>query len=141
MEYAETLKWTGVYLGLWLLAGLVGAGLAAAGVALGGLGPLGLDGWTPSALQIGGYPRAGVVLLGLGAVAFKFGTAAALIHVVVGATEKRLAVVLSTEAMKSDILNVLDGRLSEMHEELAETRQMAAQSGGGEASSFEFEGD
>lgn len=141
MEYADTLKWTGVYLGLWLLAGLVGAALAAAGVALGGLAPLGLYGMTPAALRVAGYPAAGLVLLALGAVAFKFGTAAALVHVVVGATEARVAAALNTEAVKSDILDVLDGRLSEMHGDLTETKQLVGGTGGGDASSFEFESD
>ena len=138
MEYAETLKWTGRYLGLWLLAGLVGGGLAAAGVALGGLAPLGYWSATPAALRYGGYPYGGLALLALGALVFKYGTAAALVHVVVSATEARLTEALSTEAMKSDILSVLDARLSDMHEELTETRRQVG-GGGGSADGFEFE--
>ena len=138
MEYAETLKWTGVYLGLWLLAAVLGGAVLVVGIALGGLAGLGAYQLTPFSLRLGLFPTGGLVVMLLGLVVFKIGTAAALIHVVVSATEGRLPAALDTEGVKSDILSVLDGRLAEMHDELRETRRLA----GGQANDpadFEFE--
>ena len=136
MEYGETLKWTGIYLGLWLLAAALGGAIAVAGVALGGLAPLGYWSMTPVALRYGGAPTGGAVLIGLGVLVFKYGAAAALVHVLVTATEERVAQRFPAEAIKSDILSVLDARLSEMHDELRETRQRLG--GGGGSGQFEF---
>lgn len=139
MEYAETLKWTGLYLGLWLLAAVVGGAIAVVGVALGGLGPLGAYQVTPFALRITYYPRGGLAVIALGLLVFKFGSAAALVHVVVGATEARLPEALNTEAIKSDILSVLDERLADMHGELSDTKRLVADASGGDDDGFEFE--
>ena len=138
MEYAETLKWTGVYLGLWLVAALLGGAIVVAGVALGGLAGFGAYALTPFSLRVALYPTGGLVVMVLGLVVFKVGSTAALVHVVVGATETRLPEALDTEEMKSDILSVLDDRLAEMHEELRETRRVASGQAN-DPSDFEFE--
>ncbi|MDZ7701879.1 MAG: hypothetical protein U5J98_07315 [Halobacteriales archaeon] len=138
MEYPETLKWTGVYLGLWLLAAVLGGAVLVGGIALGGLAGLGAYQLTPFSLRLALYPTGGLVVMALGLVVFKVGTAAALIHVVVNATEDRLPAALDTEGVKSDILSVLDDRLAEMHDDLRETRRLAS----GQANDpgdFEFE--
>ena len=136
MEYAETLKWTGLYLGLWLLSLVIGLGIVVGGIALGGLGPLGAYQLTPFALRVSYYPRGGLAVIGLGLLVFKFGSVAALVHVVVSATEARLPAALDTETMKSDILSVIDERLSEMHGEIAETKRLVGESG--DDGGFEF---
>jgi hypothetical protein len=139
MEYAETLKWTGRYLGLWLLAALVGGAVVAAGVALGGLAALGAYQLTPFPLRYAYYPSGGLAVIGLGLLVFKFGATAALVHVVVSATESRLERALDTESLKSDILSVLDERLAEMHGELRETKRLVSQEAAGDDQGFEFE--
>lgn len=139
MEYAETLKWTGVYLGLWLAAGVVGGAVAAVGIALGGLAPLGAYQLTPFVLRVAYLPTGGLAVIGLGLLVFKVGSAAALVHVVVGATETRLPAALDTEGVKSDILTVLDERLSEMHGDLRETKRLVRTAGAGDDDGFEFE--
>lgn len=138
MEYAETLKWTGVYLGLWLLAALLGGLVVVGGLALGGLAALGAYQLTPFSLRWALYPTGGLVVMLLGLVVFKVGTTAALVHVVVGATETRLPTALDTEGIKSDILSVLDERLAEMHADLREIKRLASGQAN-EAEEFEFE--
>lgn len=139
MEYAETLKWTGVYLGLWLLAGVIGGAIVAVGFALGGLAALGAYQLTPFALRVAFYPTAGIAVVALGLLAFKVGAAAALVHVVVSATESRLSAALDTETLKSDILSVLDERLSEMHGELSETKGLVEETTRSSNDGIEFE--
>lgn len=138
MEYAETLRWTGRYLGLWLLAAVVGGAVVAVGVALGGLAALGAYQFTPFALRYAYYPGGGLAVIGLGLLLFKFGSTAALVHVLVGATEARLPAVLDTGALKSDILSVIDERLSEMHGELRETKRLVTDTSRDD-DGFEFE--
>lgn len=139
MEYAETLKWAGVYLGLWLLAGLLGGIVVVAGIALGGLAGVGAYQLTPFSLRLTLYPTAGLVVILLGLVVFKIGSTAALVHVVVSATESRLPEALDTEGIKSDILSVLDGRLAEMHDDLRETRRFVSGGSDTDNDGFEFE--
>lgn len=138
MEYAETLKWTGVYLGLWLLAGLLAGIVVVVGIAIGGLAGLGAYQLTPLSLRLALYPTGGLVVIALGLVVFKAGSTAALVHVVVGATEDRVASGLDTESLKSDILSVLDERLAEMHADLREAKRALSQ-GAGNDEGFEFE--
>lgn len=138
MEYAETLKWTGVYLGLWLLAGLLGGVVVVVGIALGGLAGLGAYQLTPFSLRLALYPTGGLAVIALGLVVFKVGSTAALVHVLVSATEDRLPAALDTEGLKSDILNVLDERLAEMHGDLREAKRALSQ-GAGNDEGFEFE--
>lgn len=138
MDYAETLRWTGVYLGLWLLAVIVGGAVVAAGVALGGLAALGAYDQTPFALRVAYYPQGGLAVMALGLLIAKFGSAAALLHVLVNATEARLETALATEEMKSDILSVLDERLAEMHDDLRAIRR-GSRSSAGDVEDFEFE--
>ncbi|MFB6354279.1 MAG: hypothetical protein ABEJ92_09355 [Halobacteriales archaeon] len=138
MDYAETLRWAGVYLGLWLLAAVVGGAVVVAGVALGGLAALGAYQQTPFALRVAYYPRGGLAVIGLGLVVFKVGSTGALLHVVVSATEARLPSAVDTEGMKSDILSVLDERLAEMHGDLRAVRR-AGTDRAGDVEDFEFE--
>jgi hypothetical protein len=139
MEYAETLKWTGVYLGLWLLAGLLGGIVVVVGIAIGGLAGLGAYQMTPLSLRLALYPNGGLVVIALGLVVFKVGSTAALVHVIVSATEDRLPAALDTEGIKSDILSVLDDRLAEMHGDLREVKRGLHGASGGNDERFEFE--
>lgn len=139
MQYTETLRWAARYLGLWLLAVVIGGAIAAGGVALGGLASLGAYSMTPVALRVAYYPSMGLAVIGLGLLAFKLGAAAALVHVLVNATESRLDATLDTETLKSDILSVLDERLAEMHEEVSETRRLVGNGGRSASKEFEFD--
>jgi len=127
METSETLRWTARYLARWLLAAVVGGAIVVGGVALGGLAELGFYGLTPTALRLADAPAAGLAVIVVGLLVFRFGTAAAFIGVLVSATESQLRATLDTESLKSDILSVLDERLAEMHEELADTKRMVGE--------------
>ena len=142
MEKTQALKWAGVYLATWIAATVVGGAIAAAGVALGGLAPVGLGAYEPASLQFGvAYPRAGLAVLVLGVLAWKFGTALALIRTLTLSIESETAAQLNTETLKSDILSVLDDRLADMHQEVEETRRLVDRLGREEAASeFEFQG-
>lgn len=139
MENVEALKWAAIYLGLWLVAGIVGVGIAAIGVAVGGLATFGVYYLTPLALRYALYPRAGAAVIVLGLLLWKFGTTAVFFKAVTEANADESAKRFNTEAIKSDILSVLDDRLSDMHHEITQTRQQVDRMGSdGAASEFEF---
>jgi len=140
METRDAVKWAGVYLGLWVLSVAVSAGFVVAGIALGGLRVLGAGSATPVSLQIGApSPIGGVVLMGVGVLLFQFGTALAGFKAGVTAVEEETAKHFDPEAMKSDILAVLDDRLADIHQEVSQTRRMVNRMGREEAADeFEF---
>ena len=142
MEETETLKWTGVYLGLWLVATAVAAAIIVGGIALGGLRAIGLYHYTPFGLRLAVYPRAGLGVILLGLVAWKFGTAAALFRTFATIVELETARQLDTEVLKSDILSVMDDRLADMHQEIGATRRLVDRlSRSDAADDFEFDLD
>ncbi|MFB6296501.1 MAG: hypothetical protein ABEH66_06655 [Halobacteriales archaeon] len=140
METRDAVKWAGVYLGLWVLAVAVSGGFVVAGLALDALRVAGLGAYTPDVFQGGTmYPRAGIVLLGIGALVFQFGTALAGFKAGITAVEEETARHFDPEAMKSDILAVLDDRLADIHQEVSQTRQMVNRIGREEtAEEFDF---
>jgi hypothetical protein len=139
MEYAETLKWTGVYAGLWVVAGLLGGLIILIGIAIGGLAGVGAYQMTPFSLRLALYPAGGLLLILFGVFVWQLGTTAALIHVIVSASERGLSAALDTESVKSDILSVLDDRLADMHDDIRDTRRFVSDAGSGDADGFEFE--
>ncbi|MFB6361728.1 MAG: hypothetical protein ABEH59_10465 [Halobacteriales archaeon] len=139
MEYGETLKWTGVYVGLWVVAGLLGGLIIVVGIAIGGLAGVGAYQMTPFSLRLALYPTGGLLVMLLGVFVWKIGTTAAVIHVIVSASERRLPAALDTESVKSDILSVLDDRLADMHDDIRDTRRYVSDAGQGDAEGFEFE--
>lgn len=139
MENAEALKWAAIYMGLWLAAGIVGGLIALVGVALGGFAAFGLYNITPLPLRYALYPNGGALLMVLGLLVWKFGGAAAFFKTVTTALEQGAQRQFNTEAVKSDILSVLDDRLSDMHHEITQTRQLVDRQGRDDAASeFEF---
>jgi len=140
MRTGTALRWAGIYLGMWILVTVIAGGLVAAGLALNGLRAVGLGVYTPDALQGGtAIPAAGIVLIGVGALVFQFGTAVAGFKAGVGAIESETAKHFDPESMKSDILAVLDDRLADMHQEISQTRQLVNRMGREDASEeFEF---
>ena len=138
MDNATVLKLTGSYLLLWLLSTVAGVVLVVAGVAAGALGAAGLYEYTPFALRFARSPGGGAALAVLGVLVWKFGTAAALFRTLVTAFGVETDERLDKEALKSDILSVLDARLAEMHDEVSATRRAVDESDGG-GGGFDFE--
>lgn len=142
MENVEALKWAGLHTGLAVVATLVALGIAGLGAAIGGLRLLGMFGYAWFAQSIGIYPRAGLALIVLGGIVWWYGVAGAFIKTIVEATEAETADTMDTEAMKSDILAVLDDRLADMQQEVNQTRRLVDRlSRDDAASEFEFSDD
>ncbi|MFB6173074.1 MAG: hypothetical protein ABEI39_00375 [Halobacteriales archaeon] len=139
MDASTALRWGAVYTAGWVAATAVGLGVAVAGVAIGGLRVVGLYALTPASLRVANYPRAGFLLVLLGLAVWKAGKAAALLKTLLDAFEARTAGQFDTEAIKSDVLSVLDDRLSEMHQDVTQTRRAVDRlSREDAASDFEF---
>lgn len=145
MENTQALKWAGVYFGLWLLATVLGLAVVALGMALGGVAVAGRGAYfafTPSALQLYYIPRGGAVVIVLGLLLWKFGSAAAFIKATTTAFETQTERRLNTEALKSDILSVIDDRLSDVQGEVNQVRQVVDRLNRDDAASdFEFGDD
>lgn len=124
MESADTLRWGGYYFVLSILITLVTIGVIAGGIAIGGLRPIGYYQYTPSALRIALYPRAGIGLIGIGIFLWWGANTIAFYHTLVEAVGTRTAGQFNTEAMKSDVLSVLDDRLADIHQETTQTRRL-----------------
>lgn len=139
METERALRWAAAYTLWWLLAGVVGGAVIAAGIALGGLLPLGLYGLTPGALRVTRFPRLGLALIAVGALAWKLGSAAAFLKTAGEAFGREAAGSLDTESMKSDILSTLDDRLADVHDEAERTRTLVERLTRDDAPEFEFE--
>ena len=133
MDDGEAARYAGIYLGLSIVTGLVGVAIAGAGVYLGGLEALGMyrAGRAPTAVLRATGP--GLALVVAGVLVWWFGNAFAVYKTLTAAIETSVDERLNTEAMKSDILSVLDERLSEMHQELSQTRRAVDRGAGGDA--------
>lgn len=140
MENAKALRWAAVYLGLWVLAGVVGLAIAGVGLWIGALSGTGLSSYAPVAPTGPRYPVAGRVLAVLGLLVWKFGSAAGFLETVTDAFGAETERQLDTEGVKSEVLRVLDDRLSEMHREVTRTRRLVDRLGrDDDAPEFEFE--
>jgi uncharacterized membrane protein YidH (DUF202 family) len=125
MRTSKALRWAGIYLGLWIVTTAIAGGLVAAGLALDGLAAAGLGSYTPATVQGSAEsPTLGLALLIVGVIAWQFGTAIAGFKTAVSAIEEETAKHFDSEAMKSDILTVLDDRLADMHQDISQTRRL-----------------
>ncbi len=120
MDRTRSLRWAGRYflytvaasLGGLLLVGL-GGYLLATGLTFGGGSMWGIP--IPSATT---QAYLSVVPIGLGIAIYRFGKAWALYQTMTGAMEEELGDTFDTEHVKSDIVAVLDDRLSDMQQDL-----------------------
>lgn len=142
MQTRDAFTWAVIYLGLWLLVTILAAGFVVGGLALDGLRTIGAGAYTP-AMFVGGtaMPTTGLLLMVLGVIVWKFGTAVIFFRTVVTAIETETAHAMDTESMKSDILSVLDDRLADMHQDLSRTKQLVNRmSREGAAEDHEYDG-
>lgn len=124
MDDGAAVRYAAVYLGISIIAGAVGLAVAAGGVAIGGLAAVDLyrEGWGPLVVLRTAGP--GLALIGLGVLIWWFGNAVAVYKTFTAAVDATIADRLDTEALKSDVLAVLDERLAEMHQEVSQTRRL-----------------
>jgi hypothetical protein len=118
MNWKRASRWAAEY---FLVSGVftaVGLGLVAVGALRGGLRAYEA---ASGAGTVGDALAGGVTWLALvvaGLIVWRLGAAIALHRTLTGAVEEELDRRYSTERMKSEVLDVLDGRLSEMQDDI-----------------------
>lgn len=109
----------GKYFLLTSVFAVVGLAFVAGGVALGGLEAWGILASDPAATGAALSAAApGIVLAVVGLLVYRFGKAWALYKTLTAAHEDALADTFDTQHVKSDIVSVLDSRLSDMQNDL-----------------------
>lgn len=142
MKYKHTVKWGTVFFIAFVLLSLGVGVVIVLGVALGGLQPVGYYSMTPSWLQVTFYPIIGVVLIGLGGLVWGYGSILLFYSTFALLIEEQTSRQFDTEAVKSDILAVLDDRLADIHQETTQTRRLVDRISRDEAASdFDFNDD
>lgn len=140
MDKKQSLRWAGYYLALSTLSAVVGLVFVGAAVVLS------LDvaylmyresGLTMAVLETAAPGLASVVV---GFLLWKLGKAAAFYKTMTGAVDEQMETQFDSEKVKSDILAVLDDRLSDMQYEVERTRQSVEEMERKEkASEFQFD--
>jgi len=129
METTSSLRWALYYRILTLASFLVGVGIAAVGLWVGlydfvahvaGLSDAYAS--TDDALAAS-RPLIGTALVVLGGVIWQVGKTAAFYKTLTEATESQVADQFDTETVKSEILSVMDDRLSDLHADVEATRR------------------
>ncbi|MFB6093499.1 MAG: hypothetical protein ABEJ77_00970 [Halanaeroarchaeum sp.] len=138
MESRRALAWSARYFLVSALFAVVGAVLVGVGLGYGGLQALELYRSSGSAVTAATGAAVSLLPALLGVVVWRFGRAFALYMTLTGAVEEQLADTFDTEHVKSDIVSVLDDRLSDMQHDLQsvnrEIRELKEESEG----DFEF---
>lgn len=122
MDAKRTLRWAGYYFALSALSAVVGLAIIAAGATLGLTEAYGMyyDNASYSAIAATAAPGAIVALLGF--VVWRVGAAAAFVKTLTGAVNDEMGERFDSERVKSEILSVIDERLSDMQFEIQQTR-------------------
>lgn len=129
MNGTDAIRWGLYYRLLASLSFLLGLGIAVAGVWIGASGFLSELLFGDAGAVLSGdiespnSPAVAAIGVGLGLIVWQIGKAAALHKTLTEATQTELQSDLDHEAMKSDLLEVLDERLSDMHAEVEQTRR------------------
>ncbi|WP_435098068.1 hypothetical protein [Halarchaeum sp. P4] len=118
MNWKRALRWAGAYFGWTVLFALLGVALVAGGgyllLASATMTPVG-----PTSVPVpttAGAP--GLALVVAGVLVYRFGKAWALYRTLTGAVTDDVSETYDTERVKSDIVSVLDDRLSDMQQDL-----------------------
>jgi len=139
MDAKRSIRWALTYVALSAVAALLGGGLVAAGAVL-GLGTAYEQLAAGAALgSVVGTAAPGLALAALGAVVWAVGSVAAFLKVFTEAVDEQMRERFDSEKVKSEILSVLDDRLSDVEHDAEETRRKVAELKRDEAASeFEF---
>lgn len=139
MDAKRTLRWAVYYFALSTAAALVGFAIVAVGATMGLMSAYGmyLDGASTGAIL--GTAAPGLVVAAVGVVVWRIGSAAAFYWTLTGAVDDELGERFDSERVKSEILSVLDERLSDMQFEVEQTRRRIDDANREDAASeFEF---
>lgn len=142
MSDADTTKAAAIYAVAWTVSAAVGAGIAGFG-AVGWLLPAYVryaQGTPAGPLVRAAWPGLALVLAGL--LVWKLGSTVARFRTLGPTVAADTAERLDTEAMKSDILSVIDERLADMKRDTQRTRRIVERESSEDAAdAFEFSGD
>lgn len=139
MDAKRTLRWAGYYFLLSTAATLVGLAIVGLGVTLGLSSAYGMYLNGASYGTVASTAAPGLVVVLLGVVVWRIGTAAAFYKTMTGAVDDQLGERFDSERVKSEILAVLDERLSDMQFEVEQTKRKIDDLNREEATSdFEF---
>lgn len=152
MNLTSALRWAAIYRGISWVAGILPLGVAVAAMYF--IGSNSIPSGRGEAIGIATTPYFVVPVL-VAIVVWQFVKTAAFYKTVTEATDEQMSERFDSERVKSEVLEVLDDRLAEMHNEVQRTRQevqemdsgggaptSAPASGGGNAGntgSFDFE--
>ena len=142
MDAKRTLRWASYYFVLSTAAALVGFAIVGVGLLLGLTTAYGMYVDGASFGAIAGTAAPGLVVSLLGIVVWRIGTAAAFYKTLTGAVDDEMGERFDSERVKSEILSVLDERLSDMQFEVQQTRRKIDDSNREEAAAggeFEFD--
>jgi len=123
MDAKRSLRWAVYYVVLAGVTTVVAGALVAAGwvVGLGAAYDQLADGATLS--SVAGTAAPGLALALVGVVLSAVGTVAAFVRVFTAAVEEQMRERFDSEKVKSEILSVLDDRLSDVEHDMSETRR------------------
>lgn len=118
MDAKRAFVWAGKYFALTSAFALVGLVLVAGGVAVGALEGYDVYQATNSYTQAAVEGGPGLAVAAVGILVWRFGKAWAFFKTMTAATEEEVAETFDTEHVKSDIVAVLDDRLSDMQHDI-----------------------
>ena len=124
MDGTQALRWSLYYRLLASLSFVIGLGIAVAGLWIGvgnSIESLLVD--LEGGVEQPNSPALAGVGVVVGVLVWQVGKATAFYKTIVGATQSELEDDLDHEAMKSDMLEVIDERLSDMHAEVEQARR------------------
>jgi uncharacterized membrane protein len=127
MDASRSLRWAVYYVVLAGIATAVGGALVGGGVVLGiadGYGQLADGAALTTAL---GTAAPGLVLALLGVIVWAVGSVTAFVRVFTAAVEEQMRERFDSEKVKSEILSVLDERLTEVEHDVSETRRQMSE--------------
>ena len=127
MDASRSLRWAVYFVALAGVATLLGVGLIGAGVALGVGSAYGQLADGAALGSVAGSAAPGLAVALLGVLVWVVGTAAAFFKIVTEAVEEQMRERFDSEKVKSEILSVLDDRLSEVEHDASETRRKVAE--------------
>lgn len=128
MDASSSLRWAVYYVALAGVATIVGFGLVGIGFALGigaALGQMVNEGATFGAVL--GTAAPGIVVAFLGILVWAVGSAAAFFKVVTEAVDEQMQERFDGEKVKSEILSVLNDRLSDIEHDMEEMRRKVSE--------------
>lgn len=142
MDTTRALRWGGYYTALATLGAVLGLAIVAAGATL-GLGEafsMYADGAGATAVLTTAAP--GLIVAAIGLLVWRLIAAVAFYKTVTGAVDEEMRERFDSERVKSEILSVLDDRLSDMQYEMERLRKQVNDINRQEAAEeFEFGGD